>query len=414
MAAILRTRRTTRAVAVAGICLLVVGPAASQSDRDSVSRRGNRTGVSPTRVKIGLHAPLTGPVPVPVQGTQKGANLYYKWRRARHRPIHGRHVRIVLKNDNGDAQQAEAVCREMAEEDKVFLLMAYGSVRPAPTCANYAAAHGIPYLSTGAATRGFDSTATYFATSLTFRQQAPLLADYLVSRRNASKKENAAVYFTGMGWEPTHKRFAAVMKRRHARLNFDRALSKNSTKADADRVVARMKALGVDHVLVLTTPIWFFQLLESAQNEDFHPLWTGLGPEMTTDSIPSIGCRYGTLKGARFLSPFPAVVDSNRFDKNFRRAVARFYPEEGTGDSFMWQGWATAKMVARMLNLAGRNLSRERFIHGTERADGLRTGITSRLTFSPKDHLGARSTHLLRAGCSPPRWHTARPFVRDF
>ena len=134
---------------------------------------------------------------------------------------------------------------------------------------------------------------------------------------------------------------------------------------------------------------------------------------MTYDAVASVGCRIGNLGGARFLSPFPAWIDSKSFDPAFRRAVRRFYPEERGGDDVMWQGWASAKVLARMLRRPGRNLTRQRFTYFVERSD-IRTGITPRLRFTPDNHFPARASHLSVARCSDKRWHTVRSFLTDF
>ena len=47
-----------------------------------------------------------------------------------------------------------------------------------------------------------------------------------------------------------------------------------------------------------------------------------------------------------FFSPFPAYIDSNKFDPEFRQASAQFYPSK-TPDDFMWLSWlGVAGLVA--------------------------------------------------------------------
>ncbi len=128
--------------------------------------------------------------------------------------------------------------------------------------------------------------------------------------------------------------------------------------------------------------------------------------------IVETGCGE-SIDGAKFLSPYPALMDSDRFDDRFRKAVERFHPGT-TPDDFMWQLWALDRVIAKMLDRAGRELTRDRFINRLERADRIYTGVGPTLHYEPDDHFGARDAHLLRASCTDKRWHTARSFVRNF
>jgi hypothetical protein len=80
----------------------------------------------------------------------------------------------------------------------------------------------------------------------------------------------------------------------------------------------------------------------------------------------------------------------------------------------MWQLWALDKTVAKMLALPGADLTRTRFVNRLERADRIATGIGPALHYTPSDHFGANSTHVLKADCSDRRWHTVATFKQRF
>jgi hypothetical protein len=107
-------------------------------------------------------------------------------------------------------------------------------------------------------------------------------------------------------------------------------------------------------------------------------------------------------------------VDRNDFDTTYERAVNKVYAEEDPDDAFLWQGWATSKVLRSMLNRAGRDLTRKGFVHKVERARSIRNRILPLIRFSPKDHFGGRATHLLKADCVQERWKTIEKFVRRF
>jgi hypothetical protein len=135
---------------------------------------------------------------------------------------------------------------------------------------------------------------------------------------------------------------------------------------------------------------------------------------MTFDTVASVGCGGGnSIDGAKFFSPFPAYIDSNRYDPEFREASARFYPQK-TPDDFMWLSWSGSKVLWDMFKGVGENVSREAFIYEVERMRGLKQGIGPELNFSPDDHFGANEVHVSEARCSDRRWHTIKSFASDF
>ncbi|MDP9067287.1 MAG: ABC transporter substrate-binding protein [Actinomycetota bacterium] len=376
-------------------------------------------GVTRRRIKIGVHASLTGAVPLPGDSVQKGANLLWEWLKERNRPVNGRHVEVVLKNDNYNPSQAVAVCKQMVEQDNVFLLsgLMSGSNGGDQTlsCARYAASVGVPYVTIGSYKLGVRELRNYFAVTMPMEEQAPLLVDHLVSDLAARRDVNGIVRYDTPMYEQVHDRWVTAMAKREAPVAYDRALSRGAATTEAQLIVREMKTAGVENVTMLVSPIFFLQVLRAAETQEFAPLWNGVGLTMTiSDEIASIGCRNGTIGGARFLSPLPAFIDRDSFDRTYDRAVEKVYPESSGGDSVVWLGWATSKALKDMLELPGRRLTRQRFIRRAQSGRTMKTGILPPARFTRRDRFGGRSTHLLEARCRDQRWHTVRRFVSDF
>ena len=376
-------------------------------------------GVTRRSIKIGLHMPLTGAVPIPADSADKGARLLWRWLRVKERPINGRQVRVVVKNDNYNPSQAVAVCKEMVEQDKVFLLSGMmggsNSANESMACARYAESVGVPYVAIGSSRLGVDRLPRYFAVTETMGAQATRLADHLISDRGAKGDVNGIVRFDTPIFREAHDRFKAVMEKRGAEITYDRAVSHTSGSTEAQVVVQEMKAAGVENVLVLASPVWWLQVLQAANGQDYAPLWNGVGITMTiTDQVPGASCNNGdSIDGATFVSPVPSFAERNSFNRTHDRALNKIYPEAGNGDSMTWMGWATSQALKDMLAQPGRRLTRARFARRVL-GETMRTGILPPVRFTRKDHFGGNSTHLLKARCSDERWHTVRRFVKDF
>ena len=140
-------------------------------------------GVTDEEIVIGIHAPVTGASPIPQTSFDIGKDIYWKFL-AESAPdaLFGRTVRVVFRDDEFNPQNAVQVCREMVEEEGAFLLVGGGGADQITACAQYASEAGIPYLSAGVNETGLSDLDTYFATTLTYSEQAPLIIAQLQER----------------------------------------------------------------------------------------------------------------------------------------------------------------------------------------------------------------------------------------
>lgn len=367
-------------------------------------------GVNGERIKIGLHAPLTGAAPVPSDSVEKGKDLYFRWLEHNGITIHGRNVRVILKNDQYNPSAAVAVCKEMINQNNVFMLTGFTGADQMQACARFAESVGAPYAGPGTQTQGLKFLDHYFSTSAPWPRQARLLSDFLVSK-GARGEKNGVVYYGTPSHSQAHNHFIRGMDDRRADVHYNREIARTAGTTEARVVVQEMRAAGIENVFILTSPVFFLQVLDQADTEGFHPLWTGIGLTMTFDTVAQVACRNDDAVRARFFSAFPAFADRARFDPNFDRAVALFH--SGNGDDFMWQLWAQSRVLREMLEQAGKRLTRDRFASAVERST-IRTGIVPKLVYRPNDHFGGAAVHVLKMDCARERWVTTKTFARAF
>lgn len=370
-------------------------------------------GVTRKTIKIGFHAPITGAAPLPSDSIERGKDLYFRWRAFKGHEINRRRVEVVLKNDQHNPSTAVAVCKEMVEQDEVFMLIGISGVNQMQACARYAASVGVPYVSPGTTGLVLRQLDNYFATSMIWKRQARLLADYLLERHGARRKQNGMLWSDSPNHQAPHDRFVGVMTRRDGPLTYDRSVSQGAGTAEARTVVTEMDVAGIDNVFYLHSPVWFLNVLQQAETQEFYPLWTSIGPVIAYDFVVRPACDSRIDPRVKSLSPWPAFVDRDRFDARFDRASSHFYPAGPAPDDVMWQLWAQSRVLEKMLDKPGRRLTRQRFINRVERST-IRTGILPTLRYRPENHFGAAAVHLLSLSCVDESWHTTRAFVRDF
>lgn len=369
---------------------------------------GDTTGISNDTIRIGIHAPITGAAPVPSQSFQKGKDLYWNWLKQNNQSVLGRDVETVFRNDNYNPSQAVSGCREMVEKEKVFLLVGVAGTDQIQACARYAASVGVPYISAGVTEIGVKDLRNYFAIWMTYKEQGPLLAEMMVKKLGAKGETNGMLRFRTPTFQDAHDGFVAGMKQQGAPLQYDRTVSKTAGQTDAQAIATEIcQQENIDNLYVLTSPTFFIQLAQSAANQQCFPQYVGVGLSMTIDTVASVACRnQRSIDKARFFSPFPAFVDSNKFDPNFRKA--------GGTDDIMFGLWGQSKVLHKMFEAAGKNISRQSFILEAEKMKNVKTGVYPNFTFSPGDHLGGTAMHLNRADCANNRWVTEQAFVSGF
>lgn len=376
---------------------------------------GDTTGITDNTIKIGIHAPLTGAAPVPSDSVNIGKDLYFRWMKDNGQTLFGRNVEVVLRNDQYNPSTAVSVCKEMVEKDKVFMLSGAAGTDQIQACARYAASVGVPYVGAGVTELVLNQLPNYFAQSMTYNDQGPLLADYIVSELGARDEKNGMLTFETPNFEDARQGFRDGMRRAGATIHYERTVSKGAGTSEARSVVQEMSTQGIENVYVLTSPVWWLNVLKQADTQQYKPQWVGVGISMTFDTVASVACRGGdSIDGSKFFSPFPAWVDVNRYDPDFRRAMDRFHPNENGGDDFMVLSWSASKTWWDMFKNVGPNVSRELFVYEVERMRGLKNGLGPVLSYSPDDHFGASQVHVSEARCSTNRWHTIKSFASDF
>ncbi len=121
-------------------------------------------------VKIALHGPLTG-AGVPQESFRTGTPKYWK----NHKLANGFSVDAVAIDDKYNAPDALRACNAAAKE--YFLIVGGAGTDQIQACAQSQVLRrgNVPYLSAGVTEAGLGALPNYFATSLTYKQQGPLV-----------------------------------------------------------------------------------------------------------------------------------------------------------------------------------------------------------------------------------------------
>lgn len=386
------------------------GPVAGGTDTTQAPRAavaGDRTGVNDTTIRIGIHAPVSGAAPFPQTSFSRGAAVYWK-ALATKGGVFGRNVEVVFADDEFNPATAKRVCERMVTQDKVFLLIGGGGADQITTCAQYAQAAGVPYLSAGVNEKGFLGLSHAYAISMTYAQQSPLLAQ-LVKNRLGNKKLAIIVADT-----PSFDDAAASMAKAARELGVtvvhEADISKDTSQTEALAVANTLRSKGAEIVYILSSPTTFLNIAAAAAGQAYNPQYIGPGVSSGLNLVAQVGCP--AIGQARFLSPFPQLDAIDALDADFRPAYRQHGGAEP--DDIGVGLWGIAKSVHQVLLASGKDLTRQSFEAALQSGREFRTNVFAPTRFSPSERRGANQIHLLRADCGSRRFVTETPFAGGF
>jgi len=363
-------------------------------------------GVTDDEIVIGIHAPVTGASPIPQTSFDIGKDIYWQFL-AENAPdqLFGRAVRVVFHDDEFNPQRAVQVCREMVEEDGAFLLVGAGGADQITACAQYADEQGIPYLSACVNQEDLADLSTYFATSLTYAEQAPLMLDQVAE---LGVTEIGLVVSDTPSFNDAFEAIRAAAEEAGITIAYDTRINKTAAEAEQLSVVQELKDAGVEVVILLSSPLVFIGLANQGVNQGFTPTWLGPGVTSGLNAVTNFGCP-GVDTGL-FFNPTPQLDVIDELDPDFRAAYEQF----GGGDPADDIGlglWALNKALGLMLAQTGEELGRAAFMNTLVSTAGFDNGIYSPLGFTADDHFGGTGAHLLDANCEQKMYTTAAQFV---
>jgi ABC-type branched-subunit amino acid transport system substrate-binding protein len=364
----------------------------------------DRTGVSDREIVVGVHAPISGAAPVP-QDFQRDIELYWRWLADRG-GLSGRTVRIIIKDDQFNPSHALQVCRELVEVDKVFLLVGIGADQVA-ACARYAQSAGVPYLSLGGNEDAVADLSLFFALSMTFPQQSPLLAQ--LAGRLGIKKVGIVVTAT-KNYDDTFRSMVSAAGHQGLQIVRTSRIGKQASQSETLAEAGALKAAGAEAVFLMASPLVFLNLATSAQSQAYTPMWMGPGMSNGLNPVTEVGCP--AVNGARFLSPFPQLDVIDRFDPDLRAAARRYDNAEPSDITLV--AWGLNKTVGLMLDAAGPDLHRQGFLAALRSGREFASNVFPPLRFAPGRPFGAGQAHLLEADCGQRRFRTVATFVSSF
>jgi hypothetical protein len=356
---------------------------------------GNTTGIDfkNKTIKIVLHGPLTG-AGVPQNSFKSGGPKYWEQSGPNGGPrliLGGFRVIAEAVDDKYNAQDALRACNAAAKT--AFLIMGGAGTDQIQACAQsqVLSRGNVPYLSAGVTEAGLGGLKNYFATSLTYRQQAPLVIK--AARDNAYLDKKWAVVITGTpNFRDARESIVSELQKNGAKgkvggFNPDNDVYlTEKAPSNCTTLGSQLRAGGYETVYFLGQPLFFGLCVREYPN----PIYTGPGPSFGIQSVADLACRGGAgqYKGF-YLHPAP--------DKATAQAKAQGAPP--FTDDIEGGIWGAMQGLEAAFNLVKGPLSRESFISALA-AGSIPDGVSPGAVYNNGPRFGGTKALLNKITCS--------------
>jgi ABC-type branched-subunit amino acid transport system substrate-binding protein len=370
----------------------------------------DRTGVTDQAITLAVHAPVTGAAPLPSTSFEKSRDLYWRWViEEKGEKVLGRSkVEVIFADDRYEPNTAVQVCRQLAS--RAFVLTGGGGTDQIQACGRFAGQARVPYFSAGVTEAGLEGNPWYFAASMTYKQQGPLLAQY-VAKNFGGKKVGAVVTQTPNfndaveGWD--------AGRQRHGLPYTETLRHPKGNTSWYSGFARQLHEAGAEVVFMLTSPLDYIRFAQVAEDAGYAFQYVGVGVTKGLNDVLRSGCPQ--VDGGVFFSPFPAIETAPKLDPDFHAAAKRFGVPD---DDIAWAIWGSSKLLhesfKRYERTFGTDLTREDFRALVESGGRVETGVYPPVDYSPDDHFGGTAVHVLEADCGPRQYKDGGTFRSSF
>ncbi len=356
----------------------------------SHAHAADRTGITPTSIKIGLFGPITSSNGVFAKVVYGAAAMYKDIND--HGGIDGRKIDLVIEDDACDGPKTLGVVKKFIEKDKVFMLHGGWCSAAVLVAKPEIVSHpNIAYMNLASASPAISSPVTrnIFQPAPTSKTIADTIVDFALTKPGA--KSIALVTQPDEG--PNSKIRAAAEKLKKLGITPVDSIVLQKGAADASGQAKELQSKSPDVILVSLYPQELATLLRDIYKIGLQTTVVATESASLEDTDKRLGIR-DAMKDVYFFYPFTDTLTSPRLSK-YAKIIQKYYPDQIL-DMSSFQGVTGALVVIEALRKSGPGITRERFLEHLEALKGFNPGIQpTPVEFSKESHSGAKSGNMI-------------------
>ncbi len=326
-------------------------------------------GVTDTEIKVGSFGPLTGPVYIYGKLTMNGVEVYFNKLNAAG-GIHGRKLVLVREDDLCKPEGGIAAVKKLAFEHKVFAIIGGGCSNATLAARPEIEKAGVPFHVFAAVADGIvDPPATnIYTTQITASIESRAQIQWALDR--GAKKLAIVAQHDAWGrsrYEPMLEDF----KRRGVKVLADEEITVDQNDGTAQAL--RLKSAGADAVMLLGYPKAAAVLIRDSIKIGYKPLWVGQTAIQDLPALQNLIGIGGALSDFVSITTIPGHPDNPEYAE-WRKRLKDTFPNDDLS-VFNLMGVAAAEVFAKVLETAGKDLTREKFLAAYNTIDNFKSSI---------------------------------------
>jgi ABC-type branched-subunit amino acid transport system substrate-binding protein len=334
-------------------------------------------GVTDTEVLLGGHGPGSSRI-------YPAIKAYFDYVNAKG-GIHGRKITYRYSDDGSDPAVAQTVVKKLVEQDKVFAILNGLGTATHTAVLDFLKQEKVPDLFVGSGSLSWNQPTMYpgtFAFQIDHKTEAKVLASYVKTTWPTRK-----VCHFGRDDDFGKDSLAGVEQE----LGASSLVARQTyvpTNQDVAPQVGALKAAGCEVVVLATEPGFTALTLGKAAGMQFAPQWVASGVGGDYQSVATIlGASKGLLDGLLTAGYLPAVANTtDPWNVAFKK-IQEQYNKDNPYDSEAIYGYAVAYLFARVLQAAGKDLTRDGIVKAVEKGGYPGPGFAP-ILYSNTSHAG--------------------------
>jgi branched-chain amino acid transport system substrate-binding protein len=346
-------------------------------------------GVTATEIVIGSHTALSGPVSAWGVGSTEGTRLRFD--EANEKGIHGRKIKFVVEDHQYQTPRAVQAANKLINNDKIFIMLAALGTPQNNAVLGEQLAKGVPNIFPYTAARSMAEPfhKLKFAQFSTYYDQVRAGIKHFVEKQGKSKV--CSLYQdTDFGHEI---RDAVREQAKVAKLEVAAEAATGPQDTDFTAPISRLKSAGCDLVILGTIIRDTIQAVASAKKLGWtEPVF--VGQVASYDPIVAAapgGATEGFYSGAGMPYAYPDA-GSDAIKAWSAKYKAKVGQEPNSAAQY---GYVGADIVVKALEVAGKDLTRAKFLAALESMKDYRPFFPGpTLSFGADKHQGSNATFL--------------------
>ncbi len=349
---------------------------------------GFKMGVSDEEILIGTWAPMTGPASN-LSTIAQAMSAYFDYINDEG-GIHGRKLKLIIKDDGYDPERTPDVVTELIETDGVFAILGGNGTANCLAVKDYISLKFLPWINPGSGSRVWTSpmNAYIFSTFPSYVTEGRILARYAVEELEAEK---FGIFYQDDSFGREGQE-GVRLGLRGANKSLDSEHAYEVGNNDLAAVAQQFKDEEIDVIFIWTISEGAAALVKAiAALEDYEPQI--LATQILSDPV-MFELAGDAWEGAIVASSVPETNSDAPGTAKARDIIAKYGNGLEFGTYAYW-GLSRAEILVEGLRRTGPDLTRLAFIQALEKVEGWTDNfVGAEINFSVENHQGLNAIHL--------------------